>query len=260
MESPLYNGDFSIFGMIMKILNLICAHKDFEWSDLSEKELDTYFVLTHNEIKTNLPHVLKYEELPDYKNEFWSEMSALMFVYEKMDFDWITINHYRRRLLVPNYNEVYVSYPREFTITMKESYEINHGYGDMELLTDIILKSNLSTDFKTEWVKFLTSKYMICYNMASCPKEVFMDWMSVVRFIINEYKSRLNLNTFEDVKKMVDGRFKNNHLQYRLGGFIAERITNVYFNMYAKQHNNLPIIKNPLHCCDVKLLEDGMTI
>lgn len=80
--------------------------------------------------------------------------------------------------------------------------------------------------------------------------------------IVNRFIELRNFKTFEDVVKLCDklSNKENNHLPYRIGGFIAERLTNCYFRLYAKRHNLFPDISSPVLTANVKLLEDGMVL
>lgn len=87
----------------MKILNAVITHKDFYWNDLPEEELKKYLVFTYNDIKTNIPNVLKLERPTEFDDRFYGEMSYIKYIRHNIDLDWVTISHYRRRLELPNY-------------------------------------------------------------------------------------------------------------------------------------------------------------
>lgn len=53
---------------------------------------------------------------------------------------------------------------------------------------------------------------------------------------------------------------KNVVYQTRICTYLWERITNMYFRMYIKHHNNLPNIIEPVIQAPVKLLENGQMI
>ena len=246
----------------MRILNAVIAHKDFYWNDLTEEELKKYLVFTYNDIKTNIPNVIKLERTESLNDNFHSEMAPMKYIRHNVDFDWITINHYRRRLEVPNYNNPYVPAPHKFSISVKDMYALNHNIDDLNLITDIIMETDFCSDYKVEWMKSLEDNYIICYNMCSVPKEVYFDLIDIYERIVNRFIELRNFKTFEDVVKLCDqlSNKENNHLPYRIGGFIAERLTNCYFRLYAKRHNLFPDISSPVLTANVKLLEDGMIL
>ena len=103
---------------------------------------------------------------------------------------------------------------------------------------------------------------MICYNMFSLPKLIFYDLVDIYEHIMNKFISIRNFKSFDGVVKYCD-KLPNkdqNSMPYRIGGFLAERLTNCYFRLYAKKHNLFPTIRNPIFHCNVKLLENDMKI
>ena len=262
MKGPYINGDFFYIWYSMRILNAVIAHKDFYWNDLPEEELKKYLVFTYNDIKTNLPNILKVEKTENLNDNFYGELSLMKYIRHNMNFDWIVINHYRRRLEIPDYNTLYVPKPNQFDISVKEMYAINHNIDDLNLITDIIMDSKLSSDYKIEWMKSLEDTSILCYNMCSIPAQVYFDLIDIYELIINRFIELRNFNTFDDVIKHCNRQenIENNLMPYRIGGFLAERLTNCYFRIYSKDHNLLPNINSPVLTTNVKFLEDGMII
>jgi hypothetical protein len=246
----------------MRILNAVIAHKDFYWNDLPEEELKKYLVFTYNDIKTNLPNVLKVEKPENLNDNFYSEVSLMKYIRHNMNFDWIVINHYRRRLEIQDYNTLYVPIPNQFDISVKEMYALNHNIEDLNIITDIIMNSDLSPNYKAEWIKSLSDNSILCYNMFSAPKEIFYELIDIFEMIMAKYIKVRNFNTFEDVVNYCDTlqNKNNNHLPYRIGGFISERLTNCYFRNYINKLKLFPYTYKPVLMANVKLLEDGMII
>ena len=254
----------------MNILRVVIAHKDFEWNDLPEEELKSYQVFTPNSIKTNISNVTKFEEVTGYDNRIYSELSHLKYIRDNIsNFDWIHINHYRRRLIVPNYNNFYCADPLILIKTNKEFYEIYHNVNDLNIMTDII-QEKLSSNFQIEWIKLLNNNYMIPYNMVSISKEVFYEWIDISTMLIDEFKKRRNFYNYEQIKKYIETHQKeyshcndgSERIQYniRVFAYLWERITSMYFQVYAKFHNNLPFIKMPILPAFVKLLDKHQEI
>lgn len=246
----------------MRILNAVIAHKDFYWNDLPEEELSKYLVFTYNDIKTNIPNVVKLERVDNLSDNFYSEMAPMKYIRHNVDFDWIVINHYRRRLEVPNFNNIYVPIPNNFVLNVKEMYALNHNIEDLNLVSDIIINTNLNPSYKTEWINSLNEQPMFCYNMFSFPHENFCELIDIFEFIMNAFISMRGFKTMEDVIKYCD-KMPNkeyNHLPYRIGGFIAERLTNCYIRTLINKYNMFPFTTTPVIPTNVKLLEDGMSI
>lgn len=243
----------------MKILNAVLAHKDFTWNDLSTEELKKYKVFTPNEIKTNIPDVCVFKEVPEYDNRLYSEISHLKYIRDNETFDWIVVNHYRRRLLVPDFKHVYIRTPLNFEITNKEFFKRFHDINDLNTFTDIILNSSLNTGFKNEWKNFLNDNYIISCNMVSCPNYIFYDWFDALCSFCDEFKKIKHIETYEDALKLYKD-FIDTHKDtkdgYRILSFLAERFTSCYFSYYAKTLGCYPFRGMPLVPCPAKLLED----
>lgn len=246
----------------MRILNAVIAYKDFYWNDLPEEELKKYLVFTYNDIKTNIPNVVKLERTENLTDNFYSDVSQLKFIRHNMDFDWINVNQYRRRLEVPNFNNIYVPIPNNFVLNVKEMYALNHNIEDLEIITDIIMNSDLSPNYKAEWIKSLNDNSMLCYNMCSVPKDIFCEMIDIFEQVMTEFIKIREFNTFEDVVNYCDKlpNKENNHFPYRIGGFISERLTNCYFRNYLNKVKLYPDDYKQVLTANVKLLEDGMII
>lgn len=246
----------------MRILNAVITHKDFYWNDLHEEELKKYLVFTYNDIKTNLPNVLKVEKPENLNDNFYGELSLMKYIRHNMNFDWIVINHYRRRLEIPDYNNIYVPIPNNFVLNVKEMYAFNHNIEDLNIITDIIMNSDLSPNYKSEWIKSLNDNSILCYNMFSAPKEVFYELIDIFEKIMDKFIEARNFKTMDDVITYCDKmpNKENNHLPYRIGGFISERLTNCYFRNYLNKVKLYPNNYNQVLTANVKLLEDGMII
>jgi len=241
----------------MKILNAVLAHKDFEWTDLDKDSLNKFLVISPNKIKTNLPHI-QYFDSKLYNDKLYSEISHLFYVRDNIESDWVVVNHYRRRFMLPDYKTIYIPTPLKFKYSVKEMYATFHNIEDLEYLTRLVMESNLTYEFKSEWIKSLDDNYMICYNMASCPRKLFNDWIDTLYLLLNQFKEDKKL-TIEKLNE--ETKIQNNtHEPTRILGFLGERISNCYWRVYSKKHNVLPIISEPIYPCDVKLLEEKMVI
>lgn len=247
----------------MKILNAVIAHKDFEWNDLSEQDLSKFLVFTPNDIKTNIPNVCKIKEMDGYDNRLYSELSHLKYIRNKVDFDWVVINHYRRRFELPDYKNIYVPTPIVFKKSVRNLYSYYHNGSDLDLMTDIIMSSKLEDSFKFEWLKSLEDKAMICYNMMSCPKELYYNWFDTCTSLLNTFRTIRNFTDYDAVVnyyKDTSNKKKDTHEPYRVYGFLCERLTNCYFRWYSKKHNDILNFDKPIYPCNVKLLEEDMII
>ena len=188
----------------MRVLNAVMAHKDFYWNDLPEEELKKYLVFTYNDIKTNIPNVIKLERTESLNDNFYGEFAQIKYIRHNVDFDWIVINHYRRRLEVPDYNNIYVPIQNNFVLNVKELYALNHNIEDLALVTDILMNADLSPNYKSEWIKSLNDNSMFCYNMFSTSKEIFYELIDIYEKIMDKFIEARNFKTMNDVIKYCD--------------------------------------------------------
>ena len=247
----------------MKILNAIIAYKDFEWNDLAKEDLAKYLVFTPNDIKTNLPNICKFEEIEGYDNRIAGELSHHQYIKSKVDFDWIVTNQYRRRFELPDYKHIYIPTPLIFKETVKNVFSYFHNAEDLNLMTDIIMDSDMEDSFKMEWLKSLDDKRMICYNMFAGPKDLYCEWIDNSCKLLDKFKKIRHFTSYDKVIKYYKKINKNKnstHEPYRIYAFLWERITNCYFRWYSKNHNDIMNYSNPVYPCNVKLLEEGMII
>ena len=183
----------------MKILNAVIAYKDFEWNDLDEDSLNKFLVFTPNEIKTNIKHVCKYDEIDGYDNRIYGELSHHQFISKNIDFDWIVINQYRRRFELPDYGHIYVPKPLKFKESVKNVYSYFHNETDLDVMTDIVMESNIEDSFKIEWLKSLDDKTMICYNMFAGPKELYLEWLEICLGYLDTFKKIKRFTSYNEV-------------------------------------------------------------
>lgn len=246
----------------MKILNAILAHKDFTWDDIPENLLKQYKVFTPNKINTNIPNVCVFKEVEGYDNRIYSEFSHLKYIRDNEDFDWIIINHYRRRLLVTDFNNILIRESIKLLCSVQKQFEVFHSKEDLDLYTQIINESDVDEDFKIAWKESLDIDLMYVCNMVSCPKYIFDIVIDLICKIDDEFKKRKNIKTYEDVFK----QYKNLYYQkckftkdpFRVIACLSERLFSAFFYYYTKQLRENKIKGFPLLECDVKLLENKM--
>ena len=84
MKGPLYKWGLFLYLDSMRVVNAVMAHKDFYWNDLPEEELKKYLVFTYNDIKTNIPNVMKLKKSSELDDRFYSEFAQIKYIRKKI--------------------------------------------------------------------------------------------------------------------------------------------------------------------------------
>ena len=226
----------------MKLKIFVLSHKYFECEQFDP----SYMVRLYNYECNN--------DLNNFKDNFYYETYMIRDVFynkEKYlddDTEYIGFCHYRRYFNA-TYNEL-INLLQNDKIILLTPFVIYEGilnqynnYHDLSN-TDIKIIRNIIEDRCSDYLSifdnFFNGYYGSFCNMFICSVEVFDEYCKWVYPIIKEYTVRMNFNTYEDVYDYI----KNNEYRYpsyvendinsliysaRIGGFIIERLINVFF-------------------------------
>jgi hypothetical protein len=133
--------------------------------------------------------------------------------------------------------DIIVATPTNLGTSIYNQYSICHNIEDLNFVIDIIRnKYNVPKDIINNT---LNSSYMSCYNMFITSKTIFYEYCDFFFDICNEYLKHYNLKDINDVYKHVENN-KDKYLKYnaypvnnvkyqsRIGGFLSERIFNIF--------------------------------
>lgn len=214
----------------------VCHHKDLK----QIVKNNIYKTIDSRNIKVNLP----------LKDDFYSELYQYKYVYDNVPLKkYVGFCHYRRYFSflddIPNIDELFNTYdcivgrPLTLKITIREHYKLFHNIEDLEIVENIIKKKY--NDYYDSLESFLDNNLLIPYNMFIMKKEDFKEYCDFIFGVMNEY---LNI-----VGTDIKGRIENNkekylksfspndtvEYQYRIGGYIIERLTNVFMIKHFKK-------------------------
>jgi hypothetical protein len=89
-------------------------------------------------------------------------------------------------------------------------------------------------------------------NMLIMKKQDFKEYCEFVFNVIDGYLDKINVDYLEDVEKFVKHNWSNYHksfypnntlwYQMRIGGFLAERLLNIFVNYNFKNVMHVPIV------------------
>lgn len=114
--------------------------------------------------------------------------------------------------------------------TVYKQYKANHKIKDLDLVLDII--SEKHPEFRPSADKYLSSRMLCHANMYIMKKQLFFDYCEWLFDILAEYERR--------------GEYKDYSLyQYRVCGFLAERLWGVYLT-WLKENKNLRVLEAPV--------------
>lgn len=224
------NKDLTIF---------INTHVDFE----APVSSDTYCVVSSNDSYTGpLKHYKA--ELPWILNDsFYSELYMMTWVARNIELPkYVGFCHYRRYFSfldeIPDMSavfsdsEILLPKPVENDITNYEFYALCHNHKDMDLIGQII--HGLYPSYGKFFSMFCQGKSMFPCNMFIMESKMFLKYMLFIHDILNEYIKIKGMDFEKVVEENKEDYLKefapNNSVGYqkRIGGFLAERLTNVF--------------------------------
>ena len=214
----------------------ICTHKDFE----PPVKNPCYKIVNAKDINNDTAE----NGLP---GSFYSELLIYFDVAKRKDLkDYVGFCHYRKYfsfmdnipIMDDSFKEcdVIAVRPKKFNGTLREQYAKWHNVDDFDIMCEIIEKKypEYSDAMKKH---FKDGVYMFPCNMFIMKKEDFLTYVDFVRDILDEYINIVGRNIdkrIEDNKekylKNIDGYPQNSEVwyQFRIGGYLAERLTSLY--------------------------------
>ena len=209
----------------------ICTHKDFK--PLVSNSV--YKIVNCNGINNDTWNGLK--------GSFYSEIMSYFYIGKNYPLKkYVGFCHYRKYWSfmdnIPDLDTIFqtcgcvAAEQRESKVNMREEYKKFHNIEDLNIVENIIEDKfpSYNAAFKT----FLYSKKMFPYNMFIMKREDFLEYCEFIEGVINEY---LNIVGKDIVKRIEDNKdrylksfYPNSTVdyQYRIGGYLAERLTTVF--------------------------------
>lgn len=246
----------------------VCTHKDF-----SPVVTNKTYKVVHGENDVtdcdNLDIInCELDEVLDDK--FYSELYMYKYIGKNYQLkDYIGFNHYRRYWAfldnIPNVGELFTkvdvitALPMTFGGTVKQQYQVCHNVEDLDIITKII--GEKFPAYKNTWEMFLNQSVFFPNNMFIMRKKDFLNYCDFVFSILDEYINIVGT----DITKRIEGN-KDKYLksfspndtveyQYRIGGYIGERLTNLFIlhNFKLDRIGHFNIIKTETKYSNEKL-------
>ena len=221
----------------------ICTHKEFEPIVHNE----AYKIINAREIEPKLP----------LKDDFYSELYQFKYVADNLELPkYIGFCHYRRYFDflddIPNLDEILnefdciVASPLTFKNTVKEQYGKLHNIEDLYIIGGII--ADKYPEHVKMWNVFINGNIFIPYNMFIMKSDDFKEYIKFIFDILDEYVkivgTDINKRIYDNFEKYIKVTYPNNTVeyQYRIGGYIAERCTNLFLMTHFKKMKTYPVI------------------
>lgn len=220
----------------------IGTYKDFHL----EVNCKSYKIIVGNhEIKDNynLDVIKCGNENDKLDDKFYSEIYMLSWLSENYSLhEYVGYCHYRRYFSfmdnIPNMGEVFktndiiIGKPINFSYSIREHYGRCHNVEDLNIVEGIIKEKYPS--YYNIFERYMNQKMFIPYNMFIMRKEDFLMYVEFIKGVLGEYIKIVGTDIYkriEDNKDKYLKKFSPNdtvEYQYRIGGYLAERLTGVF--------------------------------
>lgn len=221
----------------------VCTHKEFEPIVHNE----AYKIINAKEIEPKLP----------LKDDFYSELYPFKYVADNLELPkYIGFCHYRRYFSflddIPNMDEIFSNYdaicsePKVFNNSIKSQYLTCHNIEDLYIIGGIIAEKY--PEQANMWKNFINGNILIPYNMFIMKREDFKEYIDFIFSILDEYLkivgTDINKRIYDNYEKYIKDFYPNDTVeyQYRIGGYIAERLTNLFMMHKFKKIKTYPVI------------------
>ena len=197
----------------------------------------------------------KHDEPLD--DRFFSEIYMLKWVSENAELkDYVGFCHYRKYFSfmddVPDMDKIFeecdavVGKEIKFDVTNAEQYAKFHNIDDLEIIGEII--EDKYNDYYGVYKSFMKMKLMFPYNMFIMKKDDFIRYINFVKGVLDEYVKIVGTDIMKRIEDNKDKYLKNFSpndnvdYQYRIGGYLAERLTNVFILTNFNKIKTYPVI------------------
>lgn len=220
-------------------------------SDVSDNENLDLFICTHKDFKkvVNSPvyKVIDTRKIDksEYKleDDFYSEFLQFFYADKHIDLKpYVGFCHYRRYFSfmddIPDMNDIFKNYdaivgmPIKYKKKIKEFYSGCHNVEDLYIIGGILADKYPS--YCSSWSSFINGNTFIPYNMFIMKRDDFKEYIKFIDDVLNEYLNIVGTNIVKRIGNNVEKYLKNfspnNTIdyQYRIGGYLGERLTNLF--------------------------------
>lgn len=245
----------------MSVKIFVCAHKPFQ----NALKNPVYSIICEEgDSITSEVEIIKIK--PHISNIGFSEWSKFYEVYKREDLpDYIGLEHYRRILLlgknindIPDPEELFkdcdLIVGRVINVgNIRQQYANCHNVKDLDLCGDIIEKD--FPEFKEAWKKVTNQGIFFICNNCVMKKEDFLEFCDFLFGVLFKFCERNGIDPSSDQSfydyidkdiqkyskrhKPEDSTFRE---QARIGGFLSERLFNVWAAKKGLKIKSVPVV------------------
>lgn len=183
----------------------------------------------------------KHESILD--DRFYSELYMLDYISKNYPLKKYTGFCHNRRYFcfmddIPNIDEIFETYdcicakPLELEMSVKEQYALYHNIEDLYIIGGII--ADKYPNCSIMWHNFINGNLLIPYNMFIMKSEDFKEYIEFIFDILDEYLKIVGTDITKRIEDNKDKYIKDFYpndtveYQYRMGGYLGERLTNLF--------------------------------
>ena len=210
----------------------ICTHKEFE----NTLKNPIYKVINSNDINGDVAE-------NGLKGSFYSELLSYFYIREHFKLKkYIGFCSYRKYFSflddVPNMDELFehcdavVCNPIRFKRTVEEQYDVCHNIDDLKILEGIIKEK--FPEYESSFQEIMHNNIIFPCNMFIMKKEDFIEYVDFVKGALDEFVKVIGTDIEKRIEDNKDKYLKdfspNDEVwyQYRIGGYLGERLTSVF--------------------------------
>ena len=195
-------------------------------------------------------------------HRMYSEIAGFKILFDMIEKgeikdDWISLNHYRRKMDPDCTGRIYIPEPMLLKASVGQNYAAFHNIDDLILCGQVMKETH---PHLVPWFEnVINGNLFIPYNMGVMPTSQFKDYFTFLYTVLSKFMEKCGIKTYEDMEKRVVDNPKyqnkpNNDVAYqcRIPSFLAERLSTLYWIFCSKQC--------PIFPGKVMLLEEGQTI
>ena len=206
------------------------------------------YILTHKDMEpVDGFEIIDNRDNKELDHRIWSELAGMQIVYDLVtknkygDGEFISLNHYRRRIDPDCVNRFYVPQPMVLQTTVAAQYAVYHNIEDLKLCGQAVKDEfpHLVQPFE----QVLNGNIFIPYNMAILTVSQFKDYWNFLFKVLDNLHKKIGTETYEDrldyIKRYPEkytGEQKNNDVvsQARIESFCSKRLSTFYW-LYASR-------------------------
>lgn len=190
-------------------------------------------------------------------DRFYSELYMLDYVSKNIELkQYVGFCHNRRYFSflddIPDLDKTFSEYdavcskPKILKTNVKSQYLSCHNIEDLYIIGGIIAEKY--PEQANMWKNFINGNILIPYNMFIMKREDFKEYIDFIFSILDEYLkivgTDINKRIYDNYEKYIKRFYPNDSVeyQYRIGGYIAERCTNLFMMYKFKKIKTYPVI------------------